>query len=166
MGVRCPSMADPVDVETARSVLARDTGDALLRVSMSVQRAFDEASAEEHLTPLAARLLRACVEPVPQHELGERLGVDAARVSVVITALVGRGLLTRTRGRGDQRIRRPELTAAGTAAVERMDRRSMARSPLAATLDERQLRSLLRLLERVERGTGRGAPIASDDEGE
>ena len=65
-----------------------------------------------------------------------------------------------------QRVRRPELTTTGREAVQRIGRRLAAKSPLVATLDERQLRSLLRLLERVERGASAGRPVGSGPEGE
>ncbi len=42
----------------------------------------------------------------------------------------------------------------------------VAAATLLPTLDERQLRSLLRLLERVERGAAGDRPVASIGEGE
>ncbi len=165
-GVLCPSMADPVDLDDPHLRAAREAGESLLRVASLIQDAFVAATASESLSPLAARLLRAAVEPRPQRELGAQLGVDAARISLLTSELVERGLLTRTRGAGDQRVRRPVLTASGRETVRRIGQGLAARSPLVATLDERQLRSLLRLLERVERGTSSGGPIASPAEGE
>ena len=112
-GVLCPSMADPVDLDDPHLRVAREAGESLLRVASLIQDAFVAATASESLSPLAARLLRAAVEPRPQRELGAQLGVDAARISLLTSELVERGLLTRTRGAGDQRVRRPELTASG-----------------------------------------------------
>ena len=146
-------MTAAVDPETAYVRAVRDAGDALLRVATLVQGALVEATARESLSPLAARLLRAALEPRPQRELSAQLGVDAARVSALTSELVGRGLLTRTRG-ADQRIRRPELTSAGHETIRRIGAHLVETSPLVATLDERQLRSLLRLLDRVEEGQG------------
>ena len=165
-GVLCPSMTDPVDLDDPHLRVAREAGESLLRIASLLREAFEAATASEALSPLAARLLRAAVEPRPQRELGAQLGVDAARISLLTSELVERGLLTRTRGAEDQRVRRPELTASGRAAVQRIGQRLAATSPLVATLDERQLRSLLRLLERVERGVAAGAPIGSGPEGE
>ena len=161
-----PLVAEPVDLDDPHLRVAREAGESLLRVATLIQDAFVEATASESLSPLAARLLRAAVEPRPQRELGAQLGVDAARISLLTSELVERGLLTRTRGAGDQRIRRPALTASGHETVQRIGQRLAARSPLVTTLDERQLRSLLRLLERVERGASAGRPLTSDPEGE
>lgn len=145
------SMTAAVDLEAAHIRAVRDASDALVRVATLIQAALVEATASESLSPLAARLLRAAVEPRPQRELSAQLGVDAARISSLTSELVGRGLLTRTRG-GDQRIRRPELTTSGRETVQRIGARMVETSPLVATLDERQLRSLVRLLARVEEG--------------
>ena len=161
-----PLVAEPVDLDDQHLRAARDVEESLLRVASLIRDAFAAATASESLSPLAARLLQAAVAPRPPRELGAQLGVDAARVSVLTSELVERGLLTRTRGSGDQRVRRPVLTASGREAVQRLGQRLAAKSPLVATLDERQLRSLLRLLQRVERGASGDRPVASIGEGE
>ena len=165
-GVASASVTDPVDLEASAVRTAREAEEALRRVTALVEALFAEVTATESLSPLAGRLLRAAAEPRPQRELSAQLGVDAARVSVLTSQLVERGLLRRTRGLGDLRVRRPELTPAGRDTVARIDQRMGARSPLSVNLDERQLRSLVRLLERVERGGAAHEPVGSSGEGE
>ena len=159
-------MTDPVDLVPPASRIAREAEDALRRVNALVESVFAEVAAGESLSPLAGRLLRAAAEPRPQRELSAHLGVDAARVSVVTTQLVERGLLRRTRGMGDLRVRRPELTPAGRDMVARLDERMAARSPLTVHLDERQMHALVRMLDGVRRGDMGSDPVASAGEGE
>jgi DNA-binding MarR family transcriptional regulator len=133
------------------STLARQAGEAVFRIARQLDRAVGLAGEPEQLTPLAARVLLATGEPVSQRQLGRSLGIGPAQVSVITTELVERGLVERKGDSADHRLRRPQLTARGRAAVGRINTRMARSSPLGAALDERQLRSLLRALERVER---------------
>lgn len=154
-----PSNSRRPPVRSPRSLLARDVGEAIVRLTATIDTAFAEATADTGLTQLEARLLRAAEASPSQGELAGILGVDAARVSTLTRALEERGLLRRVRGRGDRRIRRSELTDAGHAVVAQIGRRLSALSPLPGGLDDEQLVILRALLAELESDQARRAPL-------
>ena len=102
-------------------------------------------------------------------ELRARLELDSGYLSRLIQSLAGKGLLVVRPTQEDERVRRAELTAAGRAELEEMNRRSdeAARTilaPLSAEQRERLVRAmaevqhLLRasgvVIERVDPSTG------------
>jgi DNA-binding MarR family transcriptional regulator len=136
------------------AALADEIGEVLLRLAKSIERATSEAAAPEGLSPLAARVLRAIGEPGSQRELGRQLGVGPAQVSVTTSELVSRRFVERKADTADHRLRRPQLTAKGRAAVARINARLAASSPVATALDERQMATLLRTLRRIDAADG------------
>jgi DNA-binding MarR family transcriptional regulator len=136
------------------TALGLQVGEAVLRVARDVERALARAAEPEGLTPLAARVLQAIGGAASQRQLGRRLGIGPAQVSVLTSELVERKLVERKADATDHRLRRPVLTAKGRAAANRINARMAGASPVVRTLDDRQLRSLLRTLQRVE-GAGR-----------
>lgn len=149
-------MSNPVSgpPRTPRSLLAREVGEALVRLAANIHDAFVHATEGTGLTQTEARLLRAAMSSPSQSELAALLGVDAARVSTLTRTLEERGLLRRVTGKGDRRIRRSELTEAGHAAVARIGLRLSELSPLPGGLDEAQLTTLRDLLAELERTSG------------
>ena len=57
-------------------------------------------------------------------ELRARLELDSGYLSRLIQALTGKGLVVLRPGEGDERVKRAELTLAGRAELDEMDRRS------------------------------------------
>ena len=108
------------------------------------------AAEPEGLTPLLARILRNIGDAESQRQLGHALGVGPAQISVATSELVRRKLVERKADPEDHRLRRPQLTAKGRAAVARIEARTAASSPVAQALDEKQMRTLLRTLERID----------------
>jgi DNA-binding MarR family transcriptional regulator/GNAT superfamily N-acetyltransferase len=101
-------------------------------------------------------------------DLRARLGLDSGYLSRVVQSLAAQGLVTLRAGEGDDRVRRAELTAAGRAEFEEMDRRSdqLAETVLGPLTDAQRERlvaamtdvhRLLRVagvrIERVEPGS-------------
>jgi len=125
-------------------------GDALFRLARALDRDMAAAAEPEGLTPLLARILRNIGEAESQRQLGHALGVGPAQISVATSELVRRKLVERKADPGDHRLRRPQLTAKGRAAVARIDARTAASSPVAGALDEKQMRALLKTLERID----------------
>ena len=115
----------------------------------------------EGLTPLLARILRNIGDAESQRQLGHALGVGPAQISVATSELVRRKLVERKADPEDHRLRRPQLTAKGRAAVARIEARTAASSPVAQALDEKQMRSLLKTLERIDARQ----PVASPAKG-
>ena len=88
-------------------------------------------------------------------ELARRTYTDPSSVSVVVTRLVERGLVTRTVDSDDRRRVLIALTPAGRAIVRRAPRAAQARLVSAAQrLPERQLGSLASGLRALVRGLG------------
>ena len=91
-----------------------EAGESLLRVASLIQDAFVAATASESLLTARGPVARAAVEPRPQRELGASSASTPPASRCSTSELVERGLLTRTRGAGDQRVRRPAADGVGT----------------------------------------------------
>ncbi len=98
------------------------------------------------------RILRNIGDAESQRQLGHALGVGPAQISVATSELVRRKLVERKADPEDHRLRRPQLTAKGRAAAARIEARTAASSPVGQALDEKQMRSLLKTLERIDAG--------------
>jgi DNA-binding MarR family transcriptional regulator len=130
--------------------LARDVGEAIIRVAYELDRRLESAAALDDVTPLEIRLLRLALDPRPQRELARLLGCDAARVSTLTLTLEDRGLVRRARTSGDQRIRRTEVTDLGREALARVGARLQDLSPIPTALTPSQMRQVIRLLAAIE----------------
>src|SRR5687767_6013378 len=75
-------------------------------------------------------------------ELRARLDLDSGYLSRLVRSLASRGLVTLRSASGDERVRRAELTRAGRAELEEINRRSdrSARSILAPLTDSQRER--------------------------
>ena len=118
------------------------------------------AAEPEGLAPLLARILRNIGDAESQRQLGHALGVGPAQISSHERPLSQAD--QREADPEDHRLRRPQLTAKGRAAVARIEARTAASSPVAQAFDEKQMRTLLRTL-----GAHRPPrPVTSPGEGE
>jgi DNA-binding MarR family transcriptional regulator/N-acetylglutamate synthase-like GNAT family acetyltransferase len=103
-------------------------------------------------------------------ELRARLELDSGYLSRLVQSLAGKGLVVLRPGDGDERVRRAELTLAGRAELEEMNRRSddAARAilaPLSAGQRERLVEAMAQI-QRLLRASGvtieRVEPTSSD----
>jgi DNA-binding MarR family transcriptional regulator/GNAT superfamily N-acetyltransferase len=85
-------------------------------------------------------------------ELRVRLGLDSGYLSRLVQSLVAAGLVKLSAGPEDERVRRAQLTAAGLAEVEEMNRRSdQAAAAILSPLSEPQRRRLVAAMSEVHR---------------
>lgn len=95
---------------------------ALGRLRVALEDAYQRASRELGLTAQQAELLCAAMRPAAVGDLAHTLRCDRSNVSRLVDRASTRGLLTRRAGEGDRRVTLVELTAEG----ERLARRFIA----------------------------------------
>jgi DNA-binding MarR family transcriptional regulator len=85
-------------------------------------------------------------------DLRARLGLDSGYLSRLVQSLASAGLVTLRSGPDDERVRRAELTPAGLAEVEEMDRRSdQAAESILEPLAQPQRERLVAAMAEVQR---------------
>src|SRR5512143_147732 len=85
-------------------------------------------------------------------ELRARLGLDSGYLSRLVQSLAGAGLVKLSAGPEDERVRRAQLTAAGLAEVEEMNRRSdRAAEAILTPLTQSQRERLVAAMVEVHR---------------
>lgn len=85
-------------------------------------------------------------------ELRSRLDLDSGYLSRLVQSLAARGLVALRPARGDERVRRAELTALGLAELEEMERRSdQAAMATLAALSPAQRTQLVAAMAEVQR---------------
>lgn len=85
-------------------------------------------------------------------DLRTRLGLDSGYLSRLVQSLASAGLVTLSAGPGDERVRRAQLTPAGLAEVEEMNRRSdLATEAILAPLTASQRERLVAAMAEVHR---------------
>lgn len=85
-------------------------------------------------------------------ELRSRLDLDSGYLSRLVQSLEGQGLVTIRPSEADERVRRAELTLAGVAELEEMNRRSdQAAEAVLAPLSASQREQLVRAMAEVQR---------------
>jgi DNA-binding MarR family transcriptional regulator len=134
------------------------TGFLLRRVSHASFTAFAELVGEYGLHPMHFGMLMiiAAEEPVSQHELGERTGVDPSTMVARMDALDELGLIERVRSAGDRRSYAIRLTPAGAKLLEEL--RAKAREHgdrFFAPLTKAERRQLHELLAKLADGLDR-----------
>ena len=94
----------------------------------AVAKGMAELVAPHDLIPLEFALLRVFLgeEERTTTQLAQILPVKMSRISVVVTKMVGRGLMRRRRLRNDRRIVMLALTEEGKALTSELDRRVQA----------------------------------------
>lgn len=127
----------------------RSLGELHLFVAGLLRAVFTRAAAAEGLTFAEAQTIRLLSTNAAQVEIIDILGADPSRVSAIMRRLAGRGLIVRTWGRGDRRLRVIELTDQGTAAVGRIGAYLESQSPIMQRLDESERCTFSTLLSKL-----------------
>ena len=128
------------------------TGFLLRKVSTASFSAFSEVMAEHGLHPMHFGMLTilAAEEPISQHELGMRAGVDPSTMVARMDALEEKGLVERTRGSADRRSYEIRLSAEGRRLLGQLRRRAKAHGDrFFAALTEDERTELHRLLAKL-----------------
>jgi DNA-binding MarR family transcriptional regulator len=131
------------------------TGFLLRKVSTASFNAFQEIAAEFDLHPMHFGMLMilAAEEPISQHELGERVGIDPSTMVARTDALEERGLVERTRKTGDRRSYEIRLSADGRRVLGQLRRRAKAHGDrFFAPLTDAERVELHRLLTKLAEG--------------
>jgi DNA-binding MarR family transcriptional regulator len=131
------------------------TGFLLRKVSTASFAAFSELMAEHGLHPMHFGMLTilAAEEPIAQHELGSRAGVDPSTMVARMDALEERGLIERMRSTGDRRSYEIRLSPDGRKLLGQLRRRAKAHGDrFFAPLTEDERAELHRLLAKLSAG--------------
>ncbi|HVV48448.1 MAG TPA: MarR family transcriptional regulator [Polyangia bacterium] len=95
-------------------------------------------------------LKRLTGKPLALNELARSMGTDAPAATVIVNALVKRGLAVRTPHPTNGRIKLVSLTPAGRALVTRMKAVTEAAPTAFAGLSARELATLERAVDRLK----------------
>lgn len=128
------------------------TGFLLRKVATAGFTRFAELVGAYGLHPMhfGMLLILEAEEPISQHELGERAGVDASTMVARMDVLVERGLVERRRSEGDRRSYEISLTPAGREVLKQLERRAREHGDrFFAPLTKRERRELHRLLAKL-----------------
>lgn len=140
------------DTEPAGFDFRHAPGFLIRRAHQRSVAAFTEATAGWDVTPVQFAILQALMdEPgADQVTLAQRVCFDAATSGSVIGRLEARGWVRREADAGDRRRKLLWLTAAGQQLVRAMKAPvTRAQQRMLAPLNERESRTLLRLLARM-----------------
>lgn len=135
------------------------TGFLLRKVSAASFGAFAEIVGEHGLHPMHFGMLMilAAEEPVSQHELGERAGVDPSTMVARMDVLEERGLIERVRNADDRRSYAIRLSSEGRRLLGQLRRKARAHGDrFFAPLTEREREELHRLLTKLAAGIDAG----------
>ncbi|MGH2835898.1 MAG: MarR family winged helix-turn-helix transcriptional regulator [Solirubrobacteraceae bacterium] len=95
--------------------------DALMRLSILVQRAFDRRAADQGISPSQARMLQLIADRAPTiNELALLLGLDKSSTSGLVDRAQRRGLVRRVPSQLDRRSVRVRLTDQGRESAEQV----------------------------------------------
>ena len=99
-----------------------NTGFLLKKVSTASFKAFSDIVGEHGLHPMHFGMLSMieAEEPVSQHDLGRRTGIDPSTMVGRMDALVDKGLVERTRSADDRRNYEIRLSADGRKLLRRL----------------------------------------------
>jgi len=102
--------------------LNANTGFLMRKVSMASFEAFAAATAQYGLHPMHFGMLQILEseEPISQHELGKRAGVDPSTMVARMDVLDENGLVERTRSAEDRRSYEIRLSPKGREALENL----------------------------------------------
>ena len=104
---------------------SNDLGPCVAVLVNAVDKGMAELVAPHDLIPLEFALLRVFLREKERTttQLAQILPVKMSRISVVVTKMVGRGLMRRRRLSNDRRVVMLSLTDEGTALTSELDRR-------------------------------------------
>jgi DNA-binding MarR family transcriptional regulator len=89
--------------------------------------------------------------PLPSGDIGLYVTLDRVAVSRALTRLINLGLATRSENPADQRMFTVDLTPRAARIYDRMTAQSLEiEETILATLDQNEVRELLRLFDKVE----------------
>ena len=128
------------------------TGFLLRKVSTASFSAFAQVAAEYGLHPMhfGMMMILADEEPVAQHELGVRAGVDPSTMVARMDVLEERGLVERVRSASDRRHYEIRLSPEGRKVLGQLRRKAKAAGDrFFAPLTERERAELHRLLAKL-----------------
>ena len=105
---------------TVRESRALDTFVKLMRAANTVQARLESRFRAAGLTGRQFGVLEALlhVGPLQQHEIGKKVLVSRANITLIVDQLSTRGLVRRERQRDDRRCVRVHLTAEGRRRIE------------------------------------------------
>jgi DNA-binding MarR family transcriptional regulator len=95
--------------------------DELLVILGQLAHAVGSVAEEHSLTPQQLHLLRGLAAPRPMHEVASEMCCDPSNVTGMIDRLEARGLVERTTGATDRRVKMLSLTADGRALRKRLE---------------------------------------------
>lgn len=138
-------------------VMVRNCGEAsrawqLLMRFFFVQRAqMPSLGAEFELSPVQCHVLHLLApdQPMPMGRLAETLSCDASNVTGLVDRLESRKLIERRASSEDRRVKVLALTPAGARLRTLLQKRMAAPPDPLNRLTETELRTLVRLLERL-----------------
>ena len=128
------------------------TGFLLRKVSTASFSAFAEIVGEHGLHPMHFGMLMIleAEEPISQHDLGLRAGVDPSTMVARMDALEERGLVERVRSSEDRRSYAIRLSAEGRKTLKELRRKAQSHGDrFFAPLSERERKELHRLLTKL-----------------
>lgn len=131
------------------------TGFLLRKVSAASFAAFAEIVSEHGLHPMHFGMLMilAAEEPIAQHELGSRAGVDPSTMVARMDALEEKGLVQRVRSSGDRRSYEIRLSPEGRKLLGQLRRKAKVHGDrFFAVLTEDERAELHRLLAKLAAG--------------
>jgi DNA-binding MarR family transcriptional regulator len=147
-------MLDDIGVSPPTSELAARPGFLVRRLHQIHLALFAEECSAFNVTPVQYSIMTvAAAHPgLDQVALAYEVGVDRATLANVVARLENRGVLRRTQGRTDRRLKNVTLTAAGRKLLGRMTaaaHRAHDRTVEALPPDERAafIRALRRLVD-------------------
>jgi len=117
---------------------------------------FAEECAPFNVTPVQYSILTAVADRpgLEQTALAQEVGIDRATLANVVARLAGRGLLRRSQGKQDRRLKHVLPTAAGKRLLERME--EPARRAHERTIDALQPRDRALFLKALTHLVGAG----------
>jgi DNA-binding MarR family transcriptional regulator len=133
------------------------TGFLLRKVSAASFHAFAEIVGDYGLHPMHFGMLMilAAEEPISQHDLGERAGIDPSTMVARMDALEEKGLVERVRSSEDRRSYEIRLSPAGRRCLAQLRRKAKAHgdrffAPLSAAEREELHRLLAKLAAAID----------------
>jgi DNA-binding MarR family transcriptional regulator len=124
--------------------------DRLLNVTGQLHARFAQVAAVHDLTPQQMMLIRSLVEPRSMSEVATQRACDPSNVTGLIDRLEKRGLVARSAGEADRRVKMLSLTAAGRKVLRDIDRDLAKATADYGNLDTAARNQLNRLLTRIE----------------
>jgi MarR family transcriptional regulator, organic hydroperoxide resistance regulator len=131
--------------------VAREAWELLSRVAKAKHGVLTARLAELDLTPVQAHALRRLdpQRPLAMSALAEALYCHASNVTGIVDRLESRGLVERTPGAGDRRVKTLVLTREGAEVRDKVIELSSEPPAALAALSQSDQRALLAILRRA-----------------